>query len=64
MKQEQFDTSQVVACLPKCTKTNHTPEADPDVKSSLVKLEVKEPLSSSEIVTTTDVVNDAVVSQQ
>jgi T5orf172 domain len=56
VKQEQFDTSQVVACLPKCTKTSHTPEADPDVKSSLVKIEVKELLSSSEMVTTTDVV--------
>jgi len=56
VKQEQFDTSQVVACLPKCTKSSHTPEADPDVKSSLVKIEVKELQSSSEMVTTTDVV--------
>lgn len=56
VKQEQFDTSQVVVCLPQCTKAGHTAEGDLEVKSSLVKIEAKELLSSSEMVTTTDVV--------
>jgi hypothetical protein len=56
VKQEQFDTSQVVVCLPQCTKAGHTVEGDLEVKSSLVKIEVKKLLSSSEMVTTTDVV--------
>jgi T5orf172 domain len=56
VKQEQFETSQVVVCLPQCTKAGHAAEGDLEVKSSLVKIEVKELLSSSTMVTTTDVV--------
>lgn len=56
VKQEQLDISQVVVSLPQCTKAGHAVEGDLEFKSSLVKIEVKELLSSSEIVTTTDVV--------
>ena len=56
VKQEQFDRSQVVVSLPQRAKLDHTAEEDLEVKSSLVKIEVKELLSSSEMVTTRDVV--------
>jgi tetrahydromethanopterin S-methyltransferase subunit A len=56
VKQEQLDTSPVVVCLPQFSKASHAAEGDLEVKSSLVMIEVKELLSSSEMVTTTDVV--------
>jgi hypothetical protein len=56
MKQEQWHTSQDIGFLPKCTKPGHTTKGDLEVKSSLVKIEVEELLSSSGMVPTTDIV--------
>ena len=56
VKQEQLDRSQVVVCLPQRTKAVHTAEGDLEVKSSLVDIEIKELPSSSEMLTTTDII--------
>ena len=48
VKQEQFNRSPVVTPLPQQTEASHATEGDLKVKSSLVKIEVKELLGPSE----------------